>query len=291
MSATTKKKGENKPKSWPVWTYIMIPILTLIPVYFTMLRGCSDTKQEAGRTIINQGDGTTIVEGNVNNTQLVTNIYPGTNASVKSSKIDLVSTDKDVERSIYRGTETFAVCRGEESYPFSFLAIIQNNGKLRNCLIKWGDGTPNQEFREITTNTKISHTFPEGNSIMQIEVETESGKMEVTSYNVFVGSNPLGSFTTLAPTTNICINEPVTFEIGNSGANSPWTVHTVSFSDGTEPFSFIIPSGNSNFRYTRTFTKASTPDNPMFTMKLTVENPCYATTYTLDQIIVKDCRR
>lgn len=279
---TIRKKDEDKSKSWRVWTFIVIPVLTLIPVYFTMIKGSDTGGQEPGISII---------EGDVNSRNQITNIYAGTNSSVKSGKIDLVSTDEMVSKSSYRGTETFAVCGVAKSYTFSFLAVVKNNEKLKNCLIKWGDGTPNQVFQEITTNTIISHTFPEGNSVMQIEVEMESGKTEMTIYNVFVGANPMASFTTSGSTTDICINEPVTFRIGNYRSNPPWTVYTVSFSDGTEPVSFIMPATDSGFSYTRTFKKASTPDNPMFTMMLAVENPCYRTIYTLDHIVVKNCRK
>lgn len=95
-------------------------------------------------------------------------------------------------------------------------------------------------------------------------------------------------FSTTNSTAGLCAPAPVEFQIGNWFNNSPGTTYVIDFGDGSPNITLPHPLNATNTTYllSHIYSKSSCP-NIDFRATLKVINGVYTTTYTLDQIMVR----
>jgi hypothetical protein len=307
--------NRKKRQTLLIWTAIIIPILGIIPAYYIFFNGDKDSDKENGvSTQINidsstisgsnivSGDNNNVNSNNSTNFTTINNYYSVSDITIKSENIaDIKSDDKAVYKRIYHGTETFVVCKFLGFYTFKFTCNLKNAKPGKTYTIKWGDGTLDTTVTAVSNKVQFSHTFPRGNSIMQIETQNQSGMTEVKSYNVFLGTSASGGIATPG-VKRICLNEDFEFMLTGFKYNPPWTVYTLSFNDGAKPRSFLVSDTSKDYvRMTyafNSFPKTRRPkntfpyeDRPFYTLDLVVENPCGSASARIEPFFVSDCKK
>ncbi|GAA4438086.1 hypothetical protein GCM10023188_33020 [Pontibacter saemangeumensis] len=166
----------------------------------------------------------------------------------------------------------------------SFELTIENTSTTKESnksyLIKWGDGstvTLGSAF-ETATHTYTATGFFQ----LEVEVTGESGCTSSTTERVFIGSNPSLGLASRG-NTNDCLPATYTFDILNTKGNSPLTVYTVDFGDGTPVQTFTHANLPTAITHTYEVSSKDAP-NSAFTLKATATNPCGFTPATVGGI-------
>src|SRR5688572_5198351 len=146
--------------------------------------------------------------------------------------------------------------------------------------IEWGDGSANVYGSNFTGAT---HTYNlPGSFNLKLKVTNAAGCSTTKTYLVFNGSNP--SFGVASQgNTNDCAPATFTFDIINTQHNTPSTVYTFQFDDGTPAVTYT--HANLPKTLTHTFTKSAMgkPGNA-FTLTAFATNPCGTTPATVGGI-------
>ncbi|MBK0402939.1 gliding motility-associated C-terminal domain-containing protein [Adhaeribacter sp. BT258] len=166
----------------------------------------------------------------------------------------------------------------------NFNLTVENSSKTKatntQYAIDWGDGSANVYGSNFTTAT---HTYVlPGSFNLTLTVSNAAGCTSTQKYLVFNGSNP--SFGVASQgNTNDCAPATFTFDIINTFGNTPSTVYSFQFDDGTPAMHFT--HANLPKTITHTFTKSAMgkPGNA-FTLTAFATNPCGTTPATVGGI-------
>jgi gliding motility-associated-like protein len=154
---------------------------------------------------------------------------------------------------------------------------------INNYTINWGDGSPNFSTNSDVWNggAPLSHTYPIGNYILTLTITTNTGCVVNETYNVFVGNQPASPVVSLPPNAQGCAPLTLTFPISNISQNTPGTVYTITFSDGTPTLTYTqatIPNAITHtFNNTScgsSFLNGTVLENNAFGVSIQAINPC-----------------
>ncbi|MEO8771581.1 MAG: PKD domain-containing protein [Ferruginibacter sp.] len=188
---------------------------------------------------------------------------------------------------IYNNRKYFKICNNASSAVFTFTNQSTTAGTNSNYQIVWGDASP--DFTSPTFSTPVTHTYNSGTSTLLFIVTGGNGCKDTATYYIFLGGNPaigLGN----PGNTSICTGSVLTFPITGGGANSPATVYTVSFNDGTASQVFphpAPPSVSHNFLISSCGTNSPGYDNS-FSASIQASNACASSTATVVPIYVSE---
>jgi gliding motility-associated-like protein len=166
----------------------------------------------------------------------------------------------------------------------NFDLTVENNSSTKatntKYTIEWGDGQASIYGANFTS---ASHTYLlPGSFNLKLTVTNAGGCQTSKYYQVFNGSNP--SFGVASQgNTNDCAPATFTFDIINTLGNTPSTIYTFQFDDGTPSVTFT--HGNLPKTLTHTFLKSAfgKPGNA-FTLTAYATNPCGTTPATVGGI-------
>lgn len=185
---------------------------------------------------------------------------------------------------------SFANCDGNNRYELTVQNISENTESNSTYDIDWGDGSPHFNQVDWPANAVMKHTYNgQGYFKIRFKISTSKGCTKTLIQDFYNGVNPLASFTTTEPTTGLCVPAIVNFKIGNWFNNSAGTIYRIDFGDGSPQITLTHPLNNNDADQVKshTYTKSSCPAID-YTAKLDAVNGCFTTTYTLNQIIVRE---
>jgi gliding motility-associated-like protein len=169
---------------------------------------------------------------------------------------------------------------GSASFELTIENTSTTKASNKTYKIKWGDGaviTLGKDFE------KASHTYTAtGFFQLEVEVTGEGGCTSSTNERIFIGSNPSLGLASRG-NTNDCLPATYTFDILNTEGNSPLTVYTVDFGDGTPVLSFTHANLPKAITHTYEVSSKDAP-NSAFTLSATATNPCGFTPATVGGI-------
>lgn len=187
----------------------------------------------------------------------------------------------------YNGAPYFTKCVTAASADLGFTNTSSTSATNTSYRIIWGDNT--SDFTGASFTTPVLHTYNVGAYTLKFIVSGDNGCTDTTNYNVFVGSNPavgLGN----PGNTSICTATSLTFPISNTSTNTPGTVYTVTFNDGTAPIVYNHPAPadvSHMFAITSCGTNSSSYNNS-FSASIRASNPCQTSTATVVPIYVSE---
>lgn len=169
---------------------------------------------------------------------------------------------------------------GASNFALTVENISATKGSNAHYSIDWGDGNSNVYGSNFTAATH-TYTLP-GSFNLKFKVTNAAGCSTTKTYLVFNGSNP--SFGVASQgNTNDCAPATFTFDIINTQNNTPSTVYTFQFDDGTPAVTYT--HANLPKTLTHTFLKSALgkPGNA-FTLTAYATNPCSTTPATVGGI-------
>ncbi|MCJ8166721.1 gliding motility-associated C-terminal domain-containing protein [Pontibacter sp. E15-1] len=163
----------------------------------------------------------------------------------------------------------------------SFVLTIENTSTTKpsnkSYRISWGDGVTETLGKDFESAT---HSYTTSGFLqLQVEVTGESGCTSTTSERVFIGSNPSLGLASRG-NTNDCLPATYTFDVLNTSENSPLTVYTIDFGDGTPVLSYTHANLPKAVTHTYEVSSKDAP-NSAFTVTATASNPCGFTPATV----------
>ncbi len=184
----------------------------------------------------------------------------------------------------------FSNCNGSMTYELRVSNSSTNvTGTGYIYQINWGDNTTPFTQLDWPLNAITSHTYAsQGFFPITVIITAPNGCVQNAVYQFYNGINPLASFSTTSSTTGLCAPASVEFQIGNWFNNTPGTTYEIDFGDGSPHVTLPHPlnATNTTFLLSHEYLSSSCP-TPDFKATLMAFNGCYTTTYTLDQIIVR----
>ena len=142
----------------------------------------------------------------------------------------------------FNGEPFFSICTSDPSSSIDFFNTSTTTATNTNYQIIWGDATPN--YSDPTFSVPVSHSYSAGTYVLTFIVSAGSCN-DTTDYNVFVGSNPVVGLGNPGGT-GICTGNALTFPISYVNAsgvtNTPGTIYTITFNDGSAPVVFTHPA-------------------------------------------------
>ncbi|MEO8068794.1 MAG: PKD domain-containing protein [Flavobacteriales bacterium] len=190
---------------------------------------------------------------------------------------DATLTSPNAFFTVFNGVPTFYKCSANltSSFQFDFGGAATAGA---SHVINWGDGSPNFTATGTTWPTQ-AHIYGQGIYTITYTITQGNGCNDVQTYSVFLGTNPAGALVNPG-STNGCGPLTLTFPIVGWASNTPGTIYTVTFNDGTPPITYSHPPPNS---ITHTFAIGScgttstdginTYQNS-FSANILIENPC-----------------
>jgi gliding motility-associated-like protein len=179
---------------------------------------------------------------------------------------------------VFEGHNYFKLCG--TSTTFTFINLSTTTATNTNYQIIWGDGSP--DFNSPVFNSPLPHIYTTGTHLLQFIISGPNGCTDTADYYVFLGTNPAVGLNNPGNTT-ICSATPLTFPISGTSTNSPGTMYTVTFNDGTPPITFPHPPlasishiflqsscGTSSGGYANSYSATIQASNPCFTSSATV---------------------
>lgn len=169
----------------------------------------------------------------------------------------------------YNGLSYFSACvSGSSNFTFTNQS---GNGNTAFTII-WGDGAPNFTATSFAT---VQHTYSVGNFPLQFIVTGANGCVDTATYYVFVGNNPAVGLNNPG-NTFICSGTTLTFPVSGTANNTPGTLYTISFNDGSAPVQFTHPAPAN---VTHFFNRGSCGTNSQgfpnsFQATMQASNPC-----------------
>ncbi|HEY0039252.1 MAG TPA: PKD domain-containing protein, partial [Flavisolibacter sp.] len=185
----------------------------------------------------------------------------------------------------FDGKPYFKVCSNAQTAPFTFSNTSTTSATNTNYTIVWGDGSA--DYSSNTFPAPVTHTYSIGTTTMLFIVDGQNGCRDTATYNIFLGTNPavgLGN----PGSTSICTGDSLTFPISNTSSNSPGTVYTVTFNDGTPSITFPHPAPqNITHTFLLTSCGVNSPGyNNSFAASIQARNPCQTSSATVVPIYV-----
>ena len=190
---------------------------------------------------------------------------------------------------VFNGVPTFYKCSANPTSSFQFdFGGAATAGSTHT--IDWGDAAPDYVVTGATWPTQ-SHTYGQGIYTITYTITQGNGCDDVQTYSVFLGTNPAGALVNPG-STNGCGPLTLTFPIVGWASNTPGTIYTINFNDGTPPIVYSHPPPAS---ITHTFSIGScgttstdglnTYQNS-FSANMLIENPCGTSGSTILPITV-----
>jgi gliding motility-associated-like protein len=189
----------------------------------------------------------------------------------------------------YNGHTYFTNCSGVAS-QFSFFITTANTTKATNTNYKivWGNGSADYNSSPFPAGG-INQTYSPGATPLVITVTGGNGCFTSVTDYVFVGSTPGIQFGTPGNTA-ICTGASLTFPITNPGTNTPGTVYTVSYSDGTPDIVFSEATLPNSVTHAFNTTSCGAPSisqyNNTFSATIKAENACNSSSVPVYPIYV-----
>jgi gliding motility-associated-like protein len=220
-------------------------------------------------------------------TQLITTNSFGCTATASStittkqvSNTDLTS---DGIVSNYNGVTYFASCSNNNTATFNFQN--QSGTNNTNYVLQWGDASA--DYNNSTFSGLIAHDYRIGGYPLNFIVTNQNGCIDTGFYHIFVGGNPavgLGN----PGNTSICTGNSLTFPISNTSSNSPGTIYTVTFNDGSAPITYVQPApADVTHTFLTTSCGTNSPGyNNSFSANIQASNPCQSSSATVVPIYV-----
>ncbi|MEI6312230.1 MAG: PKD domain-containing protein, partial [Bacteroidota bacterium] len=202
----------------------------------------------------------------------------------------ILGAGSGVFTTVYEGLSTFYKCAvsGSMSTRFSFTNLSTITSGVTST-ISWGDGSADTTI--TAPFSSISHTYARGYYFLTFITRNALGCSDTALYRVFYGSNPSGGI--LGPgSTDICGPYSLTFYISRFSTNTPGTMYTITFNDGSAPLVFSHPPPDS---ITHLFTRSSCGTNSSdgsytyynaFSANIVIRNPCGVTSGSVVPISV-----
>lgn len=188
---------------------------------------------------------------------------------------------------VYNGKNYFKKCTTASSAQFDFTNLSTTTATNTFYTIVWGDATP--DYTSATFVAPVPHTYTVGTHTLLFIVAGQNGCIDTTTYYVFLGSNPavgLGN----PGNTAICTSNTLTFPISATNSNTPGTVYTVTFNDGTGSQTFPHPAP-ADISHTFLLSSCGT-DSPgypnSFSATIQASNPCASSSATVVPIYVSE---
>jgi len=188
----------------------------------------------------------------------------------------------------YNGKNYFRSCSSDSSVKFDFGNASSTSSTNLNYKIIWGDGTADTAFSTFTG--LVSHPFSIGTYPMLFIASGNNGCSDTAHYFNFVGSNPAVGLNNPGNTT-ICTGTSLTFPITGTSSNTPGTIYTVTFNDGTAPIVFnnIAPADVTHYFQNEscgTVTQTNPSYSNSFSATIQASNPCLTSAATVVPIYV-----
>lgn len=196
--------------------------------------------------------------GAVATDQVTVTVLPTTNAEM--------GVLEPAFQSEYNGYPTFTQCAPDASASFTFF----NTGTVlagSSFTVDWGDGSPVYTSGQPDWTTQ--HLYGSGLHMLTYTVAPPDGCPESTTYQVFLGTDPSGGFST-DPNTSLCQGDVLSLYISNTTSNTNGTVYIVDPGDGGPNLQFPHPPPA---QIDHTYLASSCPDGS-FTAYFTAVNPC-----------------
>ena len=169
----------------------------------------------------------------------------------------------------------------------NYTLTINNISPSASCIstysINWGDGNV-----QNNVSFPITHTYTQLGAFNLVVTATgTNGCINTVTHIVANQSNPGAAFGTVPNTSTGCAPLTVPFLISNWQNNSPGTIYTINFGDGSQAINLPQPLNSNNTTDTiyHTYTTSSCP-NQSFVTTLNVSNACSSTPYTASNILV-----
>lgn len=202
--------------------------------------------------------------------------------TITVKQIPSLTVGSDQEGSTFDNLPFYIVCENNSS-EFTFYNNSSTKATNEKYEIDWGDGSPKFEGDDWVS---FNHTYDQGIYTITYTVTGENGCVATKDYGVFVGSNPAVGFGNPG-NTNICTGDELSFPITGTDNNPIGTIYTVTFSDGSEPESFIHPPPSTVEHIFESsscgeFNSSGFPNS--FSATITAVNPCSASSATVAPI-------
>ncbi|GAA4323560.1 PKD domain-containing protein [Flaviaesturariibacter amylovorans] len=176
---------------------------------------------------------------------------------------------------VYNGNPVFTSCNATGA---TLTFVNESTSSNSDYTIIWGDNTPN--FTGTTFPTpNITHPYSPGNYTLQFIVTGTNGCRDTGYYSVYIGSNPAVGLTNPGNTVT-CSESSLTFPITSTSGNSPGTIYTITFNDGSPAQVFPHPAPASvthTFNLSSCGTTSSSGANTYpnsFSAAIKATNPC-----------------
>ncbi|WP_187262358.1 Ig-like domain-containing protein [Pontibacter beigongshangensis] len=157
----------------------------------------------------------------------------------------------------------------------TFTLAVENTSatKANNASyhLSWGDGSSNSFGKDFD---KTSHVYrAAGTYDLVLTVTGENGCTERKTEQVFVGSNPGIGLSNLGNSTD-CAPATYRFDVNSFERNSPFTVYTFTFDDGTPTITLSHAELLAKPYIEHTFNESSQDKPGGFTLTALASNPC-----------------
>jgi len=180
----------------------------------------------------------------------------------------------------------FTYCSySSSSSNFRFTLNIENTSTTKETNkeyhVSWGDGKTNTYGKDFDRTT---HTYTAGGGYdIVVTVVGENGCTTTTTKRMFVGSNPGLGISSDGNNTQ-CAPATYRFKITGVEGNSPETVYTFQFDDGTPAITYKHSELPADRYITHTFTESSKNTEFGFTLTGYAKNPCSSSRATFSGI-------
>ena len=190
---------------------------------------------------------------------------------------------------VFNGEPTFYKCspNATSSFQFDFDGTAAAGS---THTINWGDGSPNFTIVGATWPQQ-AHTYGQGIHTLTYTVTQANGCNDTQTYSVFLGTNPAGALVNPGSTTG-CGPITLTFPIVGWNTNTPGTIYTINFNDGTPPVVYNHPPPASITHVFAVGSCGTTSTDGVntyqnsFSANMLVENPCGTSGSTILPIVV-----
>ncbi|MCC6939633.1 MAG: PKD domain-containing protein [Flavobacteriales bacterium] len=202
---------------------------------------------------------------------------------------DAAMTSSNAQFTVFNGNPTFYKCSANPTSLFSFdFSGTATGGSMHT--ISWGDASPNFTTNGATWPTQ-THTYSQGINTITYTITQGNGCNDIQTYNVFLGTNPAGALVNPGSTQG-CGPITLTFPIVGWATNTPGTIYSITFNDGTPPIQYSHPPPASITHMfsigscgTTSTDGVNTYQNS-FSANMLVSNPCGTSGSTILPIVV-----
>ncbi len=180
----------------------------------------------------------------------------------------------------------FTYCSySSSSTKFKFTLNIENTSTTkatnREYIINWGDGQTSTYGKSFDRTT---HTYTAGGGYdIVVTVIGENGCTSTTTQRMFIGSNPGLGISSDGNNTQ-CAPATYRFKITGVDGNSPETVYTFQFDDGSPAITYKHNELPADRYIYHTFTESSKDTEFGFTLSGYAKNPCSSSRATFSGI-------